>query len=54
MSLLARINMLEPIETWASLQQAANERYWDGLDLVTGSEARRLGAVYLLGYTDPR
>lgn len=50
MSLLARIKMLEPTETWPRLQQAANERYWDGLALVTGFDTRRLGAVYLLGY----
>lgn len=50
MSLLARLSLLEPTETWPRLHSTAMERYWDGLALATGQEGRRLGAIYLLGY----
>jgi len=50
MSLQARLRVLEPTETWPSLYNAARERFWDGVDLATSLEARRTGAIYLLGY----
>jgi len=50
MSLLARLSLLEPMETWPRLHSAAIERYWDGLALAMAQEGRRLGAIYLLGY----
>jgi len=50
MGLLARLNTLGPKETWPALHNAADERYWDGLELATCRQARHLGAIYLLGY----
>jgi len=50
MSLLTRLAVIEPQETWPRLRSAATERFWDGFDLATSGEDRRLGAIYLLGY----
>jgi hypothetical protein len=50
MSFLARLALLEPEETCPRLQAAAMERFWDGFDLATSKDERRLAAVYLLGY----
>ncbi|MBV9850416.1 MAG: hypothetical protein JO250_12135 [Armatimonadetes bacterium] len=49
MPFLTRLAALEPDETWPGMEQAAEQRYWDGLVLATdaGHEA---GAIYLLGY----
>jgi hypothetical protein len=50
MALLARLQALEPNETWPGLEMAARERYWDGVDLATSPASRRTAAIYLLGY----
>jgi hypothetical protein len=51
MSFQRRLANLEPVETCATLESAAWERYWDGFDLATSSAAGRYtGALYLLGY----
>ena len=51
MSFQSRLANLEPVETCATLESAAWERYWDGFDLATSSTAGRYtGALYLLGY----
>ena len=48
MSLLSRLDLIA--ETWPRWEKAAQERYWDGLELATGYENHQLGALYLLGY----
>jgi hypothetical protein len=50
MSFQSRLQVLEPVETWPSLHSAAQERYWDGVDLATSPETRGTAAIYLLGY----
>lgn len=50
MPLLKRLQQLEPIETRRTMEWAAEERFYDGLDLATGREGRRMGAIYLFGY----
>jgi hypothetical protein len=45
--LLAR---LPTPETWPEIEQAAEERFWDGYALATHTDRRELGAVYLFGY----
>lgn len=47
MSLISRIS---GFDTWAELERAAEERYWDGMALATDPEGRHCGAVYLWGY----
>ena len=50
MGFQTRLNTLEPVETWPTLEQAAWERYWDGLELAAGTGGRDTGSLYLLGY----
>jgi hypothetical protein len=50
MSLLVRMNKEEPSETWPVLHRAAEERFWDGMELGTGHWERLTGAIYLFGY----
>jgi len=47
MTLISRVSNFD---TWAELQRAADERYWDGMSLATDPEDRRCGALYLWGY----
>ena len=41
---------MEPVETWPSMERAAEQRFLDGLALATGDPGREAGAIYLLGY----
>ena len=50
MAFLDRLRVLEPFESCPRLLQAAEERFWDGFDLATGTAQRYTGAVYILGY----
>lgn len=50
MPFLTRLAALEPFETWPSMEQAAEQRYWDGLALATSDTGHEAGAIYLLGY----
>ncbi len=47
MGLLAR---LAKVRTAAELERASELRFWDGLVLALGQEARPAGAIYLMGY----
>ena len=51
MPFLTRLATLEPFETWLNMEQAAEQRYWDGMALATSDTGHETGAVYLLGYT---
>src|SRR5205085_11501029 len=37
-------------KTWPELEEAAEQRFWDGFVLAAGSEPRPTGAIYVLGY----
>jgi len=50
LTLLARLAVAEPVETWPGMRQAAETRFWDGLALAAGESDHAAGAVYLLGY----
>lgn len=50
MTFQARLQVLEPVETWPGLHSAVQERFWDGFELATSAQARHAGAIYLLGY----
>lgn len=50
MGFQSRLALLEPAETWPSMESAAWERFWDALELLTGTEKRNTGSLYLLGY----
>jgi hypothetical protein len=50
MTLLTRLAVLEPFDTWPDMELAAEERFWDGLALATCNPPRTTGAVYSLGY----
>lgn len=50
MGLISRLDAQKPWETWPLLDLAAWERYWDGLELATGTAGRKVGAIYLFGY----
>lgn len=39
-----------PAESLADLQVAAEERYWEAVELATCGEPKRTAAIYLLGY----
>jgi hypothetical protein len=47
MALWARVS--QNPETWAEMEDAARERFWDGITLACG-ERREAGAIYLWGY----
>ena len=51
MSFIARLQLVEPVETWPAMEAAAEERFLDGLALASGTENRTTGAIYLFGYT---
>ena len=51
MPFLIRLATREPFETWLSMEQAAEQRYWDGSALAASDAGHETGAVYLLGYT---
>lgn len=41
---------LTTVETWPEIESAAEQRFWDGLALVTSGGRGETGAVYLFGY----
>ena len=50
MTLLTRLTIAEPVETWPGMKQAAERRLWDGLILALGGPGYETGAIYLMGY----
>lgn len=50
MSLLARVQLQEPVETWPRLELVTEQRFWDGLMLASGEPGHETAAIYLFGY----
>jgi len=50
MAFRSRLALAEPFETWPLMELAAEQRYWDGLNLAMGEKGCETGALYLLGY----
>src|SRR5687767_6802050 len=48
MALWARLK--RDTETWPEMENAARQRFWDGLALACGEAGNSAGAVYLWGY----